>query len=716
MKVNHPVTQKNVDYSKDMILISTTNLKGIITYVNHDFIEVSGFTRAELIGKNHNVIRHPDMPPAAFKNLWDTVKAGKPWHQIVKNRCKNGDHYWVDAYVTPIYEHNKRVGYQSVRTKPSASQVSTAEKLYDRLNRKEIKELPSKRSLFDIPLKWLLVAAFAFLIVLEGVLLGANLLGADTNQNMIRDEAQHLKQLQKQWQAGVSALNGQAPPELAAFDKSMTALNSRHSLTERLEKGANQTFWRMTGISALLVLATLALYLLLTRIVIRPLCRTSDQLRRMAGGELRQTITVKGTNEIGNLNESAKMLQARLSTLFGQFTESAMSLSAAADQLSSSSTQALQGTEHQRNETEQVAAAMNEMAATVQEVARNASDAASAVQDASDETGKGKQQVLHTHSAIRQLGEKIEETADAINQLRQDGDSINTIINVISTIAEQTNLLALNAAIEAARAGEHGRGFAVVADEVRALAKKTQDSTTEIRDMIEHLRAGIHKAVDSMENGRQQMLTVEDQANETDHSLDAISQGVTRIGDMSTQIATATEEQSMVAEEMNRNVNSISNLTDTTTENSKHVSQLGNHLADMASELQHLLAQFNIDRGAGFDFESAKASHMAWKTRVRAYLDGNESALDEQVATSHHQCALGKWFYGPGMTKYGHLQEMKAMEEPHAELHQVIKQIIELKKAGKHGEAEEVYKRIEPLSKAVVSQLERLEHQVSINQ
>lgn len=131
---NYPVTGKERDYSPDIRIISTTDLKGILTYSNDDFKQVSGFTEEELVGKNHNVVRHPDMPPAAFADLWTTVKAKKPWMGIVKNRCKNGDHYWVNAYVTPLFENNEICGYQSVRTKPQKDQIERAERFYNKIN------------------------------------------------------------------------------------------------------------------------------------------------------------------------------------------------------------------------------------------------------------------------------------------------------------------------------------------------------------------------------------------------------------------------------------------------------------------------------------------------------------------------------------------------------------------------------------------------------
>jgi len=311
---------------------------------------------------------------------------------------------------------------------------------------------------------------------------------------------------------------------------------------------------------------------------------------------LRQTIEVAGNNEIGQLSEAAKLLQARLGTVFGQFTESAQLLTASSGHLSVSGNKALQGMEHQGAETEQVAAAMNEMTATVQEVARSAADAAVAVQSADRETRNGYNKVEQTHQAISVLVEKNENTAKVIEQLRQDGDAINSITNLISSIADQTNLLALNAAIEAARAGEHGRGFAVVADEVRSLAAKTQQSTLQINDMINHLREGITEAVKAMDSGREQMGAVKTHADETELSLKQINASIQLIDEMSTQIATATEEQSAVAEEMNRNISSISQQTEMTTVNSKEVAVQGDKLAVMAGNLQKLLAQFRIDR------------------------------------------------------------------------------------------------------------------------
>jgi methyl-accepting chemotaxis protein len=296
---------------------------------------------------------------------------------------------------------------------------------------------------------------------------------------------------------------------------------------------------------------------------------------------------------MGQVLQTVKLLQARLNTVFGHFTEASMSLAASADQLSANGNAALHDMERQQDETSQVATAMNEMAATVHEVAKNTSEAAHAAEMSDERTQAGKDLVIKTRGTIHNLAGEVERSAQVIEQLKGDSDKISSIMEVIGGIAEQTNLLALNAAIEAARAGEQGRGFAVVADEVRTLAQRTQESTTEIRDMIENLQSGIGDAVDVMARGRDQAGTAVTQADETGDALDAISDAVATIHQMNIQIATAAEEQNAVAEEMNRNVVSINDLSEHSTTAARNVAGSGANLAEMAKKLKELVTQFN---------------------------------------------------------------------------------------------------------------------------
>ncbi len=531
MRKNEPVTGQERTYGEDRVIISTTDLKGIISYANEDFIEISGFSRDELIGKNHNIVRHPDMPPEAFRDLWDTIQGGKPWRGIVKNRCKNGDHYWVEAYVTPVYEGDRLVGYQSVRTRPDRSEVSSAEELYRKFRNNQISKLPKGRSIYDISTKVRLFSALLFLALMT-VLVGA---------------------------------------------LSLSGPNSNIILT----------------ICAISLLAMLATGFLIVQTLVTPLNRIRSLLHGIAGGKLHQRIETPHNDDIGQVLQAVKLLQARLSTVFGHFTEASMSLAASAVQLSANGRDALQDMERQQGETSQVATAMNEMVATVQEVAKNTGEAANAAQTSDEKTQAGKALVVETRSTIHNLAGEVERSAQVIDQLKGDSEKISNIMDVISGIADQTNLLALNAAIEAARAGEQGRGFAVVADEVRTLAQRTQESTTEIRDMIEHLQSGIGDAVDVMARGRDQAGSAVTQADETELALDSITEAVTTIHQMNIQIATAAEQQNAVAEEMNRNVVSINDLSEHSTKASREVATAGSELAAMAKKLQDLVSQFN---------------------------------------------------------------------------------------------------------------------------
>ena len=311
-------------------------------------------------------------------------------------------------------------------------------------------------------------------------------------------------------------------------------------------------------------------------------------------GDLTQRIVVDSKDELGELSNSFNQFVTRVHEMVRQVSSSTVQLGAAAEEMSVITETTNSGIQRQRAETEQVATAMNEMTSTVQEVARHASEAAASAHNADEETRNGHEVVQATVNAINSLATEINQASDVIQRLEEDSQSIGTVLDVIRGIAEQTNLLALNAAIEAARAGEQGRGFAVVADEVRTLASRTQKSTEEINDMIGRLQADAHDAVKAIEDSKKQADVGVHSAKTADSSLDTIMASITNINDMNMQIASAADEQSAVAEEINKNIISINDVAEESAEAASQTSAASQEMATLASDLQLLVSRFKI--------------------------------------------------------------------------------------------------------------------------
>ena len=331
-----------------------------------------------------------------------------------------------------------------------------------------------------------------------------------------------------------------------------------------------------------------------SRNIVRRLDETGRELEVIASGDLTHKQTVDGRDEIGKLQQSMQTMRDQLLQMISQINATTTQLTTAAQAVSVVSTQTSANIQQQQAETDQIATAINEMSITVREVAENVGNTSAAANEANAETEKGSQVVQAAVQGIQRLASQIDNTADVTTQVEQDSENINTVLEVIKGIAEQTNLLALNAAIEAARAGEQGRGFAVVAAEVRTLAGRTQESTTEINQIIEKLQAGSCSAVKAMHQSREQARSVVDQATLAGSSLATIAQSASQIDVMSTQIATAAEEQSAVAEDMNRNIVRISDMATQNATGAEQTSRAGQDLARMASELQGLVGQFRV--------------------------------------------------------------------------------------------------------------------------
>ena len=322
--------------------------------------------------------------------------------------------------------------------------------------------------------------------------------------------------------------------------------------------------------------------------------RVGYATQKMSDGDLNIRLKLKGKDEMQGIAIDFNSMAEKFEALVQQITSATSQLAAASEEVAVISEQSAANLNNQRAETEQVATAMNEMAATVQEVARSAGDASGAALNADNEAKAGNAIVHQASNSIDELAREVVSAAGVIQQLASDSDTIGTVLDVIKGIAEQTNLLALNAAIEAARAGEQGRGFAVVADEVRTLAGRTQESTQEIESMIDKLQTGAKNAVTAMEAGQEKASVGVDQTKQAGEALAAITRAVTTINEMNTHIASAAEEQSATTEEMNKNIININQLADETANSASQSTSASAELSKLATDLQGLVGQFKI--------------------------------------------------------------------------------------------------------------------------
>lgn len=519
MKNNQPVTQRERSLGSEQ-LMSTTDLKGIITDVNNAFVQVSGFSREELIGKSHNIVRHPDMPPAAFEQLWAALKQGKSWMGLVKNRCKNGDHYFVDAHVTPVFEGDRVVGYQSVRVAPERNVITRAENLYTQINQGHSQALNKLRLCnLSLTVKGGIAAALISIPALAAAVLGGNW-----------------------WVAGATVLGAAV----------------------------------------------------LTQLLVRPMVTLAQRSRAHFDDPLARFVYSGRYDEVGQLQASLQALTALSRTILGRVSHAAGSVGQVAVETTSIVQQTTDGVRRQQLEVDQVATAMNEMAATVHEVARNAEETARASQDVLGQTEAGARLVSSAIADIEALSAAVEDATRVIERLQTESQSIGSVVDVISNIASETNLLALNAAIEAARAGDQGRGFAVVADEVRNLASHTQKSTDEIQHMIKSIQQSSVAAVEVMQAGQHRAAASVELSRKVGASFQDISAAVDRITSMNAQVATASEEQTAVTEEINRNLVGIAMGANETLNSANQTAAASDRLHDLVGNLQSMLRQFGV--------------------------------------------------------------------------------------------------------------------------
>ncbi|KZN65379.1 diguanylate cyclase [Pseudoalteromonas luteoviolacea CPMOR-1] len=517
------VTNREYDYPSSYNLLSTTNTKGQIKYANRQFCEVAGFELHELEGKPHNIVRHPSMPKPAFQNMWNYIESGKPWMGMVKNRCKNGDHYWVNAYVTPITNNSgQTVEYQSVRTKPDRAVVNRAEKIYQKLNDGAAVESFTRASMSLSTQMMLIIGAFYILSMI-------------------------FASLPSPWSYILET-----------------------------------------------VLVVVALFLTFQRL--SPVRELSQKARKVYDNPLMQKIYINKVNDIAAIELALLARESELRAVLGRVKDASDTVRGHAKETVDECDKSAQLLNNQQAQTGSLATAINQMTATIQEIASNTNNAASQSEAALKSVKEGSLAVNENMENNYTLSEELTQTQSDIEDLNAQTVNIGGVVDVIRGISEQTNLLALNAAIEAARAGEQGRGFAVVADEVRALAQRTQDSTKEIDDIVANLRQRAERAVQAIQNGVEKSGQCVEKAEGTKASLDSINSIVNDISSLNYQIATSTEEMSGVSNELNNNAVTISQLaTDSLQSSDRSLETMSNTqkaLSDQKSLVDQFIAKF----------------------------------------------------------------------------------------------------------------------------
>jgi PAS domain S-box-containing protein len=509
-------TNNELNFSSNEQLVSITDLQGDIVYANDEFCRVAGYTLEELKGQHHNIVRHPNMPKEAFADLWKKLKNGESWRGMIKNRCKNGDYYWVDAYVTPLSEKGKITGYQSVRVKPSTQQKNDAQNFYDKLNaQKPVKDFHANTTLKRLLASLVLATSILFsLLYLESY---------------------------------IAAI-------LILFNIIATAL----IFSEELFTFPNYV----------------------------------EEIKKKSDSPSRFIFTGKGLTNI--MKYQTTLLQARIRTVLGRSYDSGKVLSSQAEALKLASNEMLTGTSNINQQLEQFSAAIGEMSSTISNVSENTVSTHDKVTQVQQECDDATNLVSNNQKRMNSLANDVHSAANSAESLVLDVDKISGIMSEIQGIADQTNLLALNAAIEAARAGEQGRGFAVVADEVRTLAQRTQESTAEIESFIGALQSDANAAFNVIETSQKKAVDAVSNSKDVEHMLEEITESVGNIFAMTDQIATAIEEQAIVTQDVAKNVVSVEEKSIETTAGANQILLTAQEQAKLAASLQAIASTFKV--------------------------------------------------------------------------------------------------------------------------
>jgi aerotaxis receptor len=533
MKINMPVTQQEVHLQPGKPIVSKTDLKGSITYVNQSFVDISGFNREELIGKNHNLVRHPDMPPAAFAWLWDTVKSDMPWRGLVKNRCKNGDFYWVEAYVTPIKQNGITTGYMSVRNTPARDEVKACDELYKKI-REGTATLPKRNfKINDISLYTRINIIFSIMFLMLG-------------------------------------------------GSSVYYLTKADSMLDNFVAA-------IAGMGTLLVVVA---SLWLRSSIKKFMGKTSSALGNIAEGNFIFSVGVDNRDEFGRTLNEIESMRINLRAIIADVMLAAKTVDSGSKLVVSEMQNLLQRSTDQADRVTGMSAATEQMHQSI----AHASELTQAASDMADATSatvqRGSQHMGNSIASVEKIVQVVNNSRTTLLNLTDSTQRIGQISMTIKDVADQTNLLALNAAIEAARAGEQGRGFAVVADEVRKLAERTSRSTLDISETVQNIKDITIAAVNTLENAVTEVARGTQHIQESSDNLTDILKASNKGKEMSNEISTMLQEQAVAMQDIAQHMSEIFTLASDNADGVSKTKDTTEKLAHTATELDLLVKHF----------------------------------------------------------------------------------------------------------------------------
>lgn len=715
MRNNQPVTQREYVLDEEAVLISRSDLKGRVTFANSTFVEVSGYTRDELLGAPHNLLRHPDMPEAAYADFWKTIQSGATWQGVVKNRRKNGDYYWVNATVAPLRDGDKVVGYTSVRRKVAPETVALAAPVYAEmrekgrakrytlvqgaLRRKGVVGLWSRFSLVSLKAKLItmVVAALTLLCLagglgIYGVMVSGERLdtlnqsGLESIANLQQIERhlgqvletlepavrnprradiealginieQHIVAMSATWQqfrsveesteqvmafdalfaewlnsvnvaleaiqtgngfVAFEALTDTLQPQTAALREINSELVDdervqAQALVSDAQRGRQQMLIAQLALVAIGMLVLIGLSTFILRNVLNGLAGARHLTFQIAAGNLAASNKQTSHDELGELLYSLDTMRFSLASIVTDLDSRVSIVTPAVRQIAAENEELSSRTEQQASSLQQTAASMEEMTSTVQQNTENARQATELAMQNADST--------------RDTGKQMEALVERMQRIAQSAEKMTEMISVIDGIAFQTNILALNASVEAARAGDHGRGFAVVASEVRNLAGRSATASQEIRKMID-------STTQEVSGGRSAV-------EQAERAIENVMQQVNRVSVLMESISAASNEQSSGIGQINSAVAEMDHVTQQNASKVQSIAASADNLALEAFELANVVDAFRLK---GFQEESAKAArdklsftHKTQQKTTRQLPAASNAALGKLTAQPQHE-------------------------------------------------------------------------------